>query len=68
MSDIYIYGEEERMPRPNHGNNCHGHFTSISAGGNGHSVGDGCSCNNTSLEEDYAQQEIEENDENGFDF
>ena len=44
MSDIYIYGEEARPPRPNHGNNCHGHYTSISAGGNGHSVGDGCGC------------------------
>ena len=44
MSDIYIYDETARPPRPNHGNNCHGHFTSISAGGNGHSVGDGCGC------------------------
>ena len=44
MSDIYIYEETARPPRPNHGNNCHGHFTSISAGGNGHSVGDGCGC------------------------
>lgn len=44
MSDIYIYREEARPPRPDHGNNCHGHFTSISAGGNGHSVGDGCGC------------------------
>jgi hypothetical protein len=31
-----------RPPRPDHGNNCHGHFTSIAAGGNGHSVNDGC--------------------------
>ena len=38
MSDIYIYEEESAPPRPDHGNNCHGHFTSISAGGNGHSV------------------------------
>ena len=44
MSDIYIYQETARPPRPNHGNNCNGHFTSISAGGNGHSVGDGCGC------------------------
>ena len=44
MSDIYIYQETERPPRPNHGNNCHGHYTSISAGGNGHSYGDGCGC------------------------
>ena len=27
----------------------------------------GCSCNNTSLEEDYAQQVMEENDKNGYD-
>ena len=44
MSDIYIYEETARPPRPNHGNNCHGHYTSISAGGNGHSYGDGCGC------------------------
>ena len=44
MSDIFIYREEARHQRPNHGNNCHGHYTSISAGGNGHSVGDGCGC------------------------
>ena len=44
MSDIYIYEETARPPKPNHGNNCNGHFTSISAGGNGHSVGDGCGC------------------------
>ena len=41
MSDIFICQENARPPRPNHGNNCNGHFTSISAGGNGHSVGDG---------------------------
>ena len=44
MSDIYIYDETARPPRPNHGNNCHSHFTSISAGGNWHSVWDGCGC------------------------
>ena len=44
MSDIFIYQENVRPPRPNHGNNCNGHFTSISAGGNGHSVDDGCGC------------------------
>ena len=44
MSDIFINTETLRPPRPGHGNNCHGHFTSISAGGNGHSVGDGCGC------------------------
>ena len=44
MSDIFIYQENARPPRPNHGNNCHGHHTSINAGGNGHSVGDGYGC------------------------
>ena len=44
MSDIFICQENARPPRPNHGNNCHWHYTSISAGGNGHSVGDGCGC------------------------
>ena len=28
----------------------------------------GCSCNNTSLKEDYAQQEIEGNDKNGYNY
>ena len=28
----------------------------------------GCWFNNTSLEEDYAQQEIEENDKNGYNY
>lgn len=36
MSDIYINTESAQIPRPPHGNNCHGHFTSISAGGLGH--------------------------------
>ena len=27
MSDIYIYEETARPPKPNHGNNCNGHFT-----------------------------------------
>ena len=44
MSDIFIYQENARPPRPNHVNNCHGHHTSINAGGNGHSVDDGCGC------------------------
>lgn len=30
--------------RPPHGNNCHGHYTAIAAGGKGHWVGDGCGC------------------------
>ena len=44
MSDIFINTETSRPPRPDHGDNCHGHFTSIAAGGNGHSVNDGCGC------------------------
>lgn len=45
MSDIYIYEEESAPPRPDHGNDCPpGHYVSIQAGGNGHSVGDGCGC------------------------
>ena len=44
MSDIFINTETSRPPRPDHGNNCHGHFTSIAAGGNGHSANDGCGC------------------------
>ena len=27
MSDIFINTETSRPPRPDHGNNCHGHFT-----------------------------------------
>lgn len=44
MSDIYINTESTQIPRPPHGNNCNGHFTSIKAGGLGHWVGDGCAC------------------------
>lgn len=44
MSDIFINEQVARPPRPDHGNNCHRHFTSISAGGNGHSVGGGWRC------------------------
>ncbi len=44
MSDIFINSESVRPPRPGHGNNCNGHFTSIAAGGNGHSTNDGCGC------------------------
>lgn len=32
MSDIFIDTSVQRPPRPDHGNNCHGHFTSISSG------------------------------------
>lgn len=44
MSDIFINSEVARPPKPYNGNNCNGHYTSISAGGNGHSYGDGCGC------------------------
>ena len=44
MSDIFINTETLRPPRPDHGNNCHWHFTSIAVGGNGHSANDGCGC------------------------
>ena len=45
MSNIYLNTEQKsRPPRPEHGNNCNGHFTSIANGGNGHSIGDGCGC------------------------
>ena len=44
MSDIFINSEISRPPRPGHGNNCHGHFTSIANGGKGHTIGDGCGC------------------------
>ena len=50
MSDIFINTKTSRPPRSDHGNNCHGHFTSISAGGNGHSVNDGCGCDDINLE------------------
>lgn len=29
---------------PGHGNNCHGHYTAIANGGNGHWEGDSCGC------------------------
>ena len=50
MSDIFINSETVRPPRPGHGNNCHGHFTSISAGGHGHYYNDGCGCDELSPE------------------
>ena len=30
MSNIYIYDKSAKPPKPYNGNNCHGHFTSIS--------------------------------------
>ena len=35
MSDIFINTEISRPPSPGHGNNCHGHFTTIANGGKG---------------------------------
>lgn len=45
MSDIFIYDELAKPPKLYNGNDCPpGHYVSIQAGGNGHSVGDGCGC------------------------
>ena len=44
MSDIFINSKTSNPPRPGHGNNCNGHFTSIANGGKGHSIGDSCGC------------------------
>lgn len=54
MSDIFINSETSRPPRPGHGNNCNGHFTSIANGGNGHSIGDGCGCDGMNPESDIS--------------
>ena len=35
---------EYERPGNSNGNNCHGHYTAISAGSNGHWDGDGCGC------------------------
>ena len=44
MSDIFI-NSAPNPPKPYNGNNCPpGHYISIQAGGNGHSVGDNCGC------------------------
>ena len=45
MSNIYIYDKSAKPPKPYNGNDCPpGHYVSIQAGGNGHSVGDNCGC------------------------
>ena len=54
MSDIFINSETSRPPRPGHGNNCNGHFTSIANGGNGHNYGDGCGCDGMNPESDIS--------------
>lgn len=44
MSDIFI-NSAPNPPKPYNGNNClPGHYISIQAVGNGHSVGDRCGC------------------------
>ena len=45
MSDIFINTEIQKPPKPYNNNKCPpGHYISIQAGGNGHSVGDNCNC------------------------
>ena len=45
MSNIYLNTERQSIsPTDNQIEGCHGHYVSINAGGNGHSVGDGCGC------------------------
>ena len=45
MSDIFINTEIQKPPKPYNNNKCPpGHYISIQAGGNGHSVGDRCGC------------------------
>ena len=43
MSTIYLNNPPKPI-RPPHSNDCNGHNTSISVGGNGHWPGDGCPC------------------------
>ena len=43
MSTIYL-NDTSKPIRPPHSNDCNGHNTSISVGGKGHWVGDGCQC------------------------
>ena len=45
MSDIFINTEIQKSPKPYNNNKCPpGHYISIQAGGNGHSVVDNCGC------------------------
>ena len=49
MSDIFI-NSTPKPPKP-YNNNCPpGHYISIQAGGNGHSVGDNCGCDDINPE------------------
>ena len=45
--NVFMQSEMEMRPPP-HANNCHGHKTSIAAGGNGHYSGDSCGCDTLS--------------------
>ena len=49
MSTIYL-NDTSKPIRPPHSNDCNGHNTSISVGGNGHWVGDGCQCDDINPE------------------
>ena len=49
MSTIYLNNPSKPI-RPPHSNDCNGHNTSISVGGNGHWVGDGCQCDDINPE------------------
>lgn len=53
MIEIQI-NPEGRNIRPPEANNCHGHYTSIAAGGNGHNYGDGCGCDGMNPESDIS--------------
>ena len=51
MSNIFINTEIQKPPKSyNNNNSPPGHYISIQAGGNGHSVGDRCGCDGTSPE------------------
>lgn len=44
-NNIFLQEEQTNVSRPpGHGNNCHGHQTSIASGGSGHWYGDSCGC------------------------
>ena len=53
MSTIYLNNPSKPI-RPPHSNDCNGHNTSISVGGNGHLVGDGCPCDGLNPETDIS--------------
>ena len=53
MSTIYLNNHSKPI-RPPHSNDCNGHNTSISVGGNGHWPGDGCPCDGLNPETDIS--------------